>query len=152
MEGIRKSVPVSQTSTNINYAQSESSLLVERTESHPTSSSSRRLGQAPADKRNIGEWIRHPTDFRDDGGVVKEMMSLILRYFDEVILAAEKYKAATSVPWVSEQRKRFRLFINDDSNLERRLSEDTEVRGLIVSSLNDLLLAFRTGNTHYIPR
>ena len=154
MESIEKSVPVSQASTNINDAQSESGLhVVERSGSHPTPSSSRRLEQPPADKRDIDEWIpHHATKFQDNGGVVEEMMSLTLRYFDEVILAAENYQGATSVLWVSEQQKRFRLLKNGDSNLDRRLSENLAVRELIVSNLNALLLAFRTGNTHCIPR
>ncbi len=143
---------MSQMSNNINDAQSKPSLRsLGSTESHPTASVSHQLDQPPADTRNILSWIQGlPRVFQDiDEGLIKDMMMLALRYFEAVELAARNNQGATSELEVFKQRKRFSLWTDGDSDLDRRLRETPAVRELVVSHLTALVLLLSIGSTHY---
>ena len=150
MESIQRSVAVSQISTNINNIQSEPSLHgIGQTRSHSISSSSHRPYRSPADERTIDRWIQNlPQDFRPvDEGVMKELMSLALRYFEEFRVA--HYQEASSVFELLEQHQMLHLWADGDSDLDRRLNEAPAERGLMVSHLTALVMILSTGSTHF---
>ena len=106
---------------------------------------------SPAGRETTGDWIRDlPTEFQDvDEGILKAMMSLILRYFKQVRIAAGSHHRATSVRGVLEVQQRFSLFTDGDGDLDQRLNNDPAVRKLIVSDLTALVLLLSTGSIPY---
>ena len=153
MQNTQKLVPAVQPSTNMKGMQLKPALRgVGPTGSQPTSSASHHDDQPSADTASIDGWIRDlPTKFPDvNEGVMKDMMSLIARYFEQIRIAVEKHEGATSVPEVLEvleMEKKFCLWADGDGDLDRRLNDDTTVKKLIVSDLAALVLVLSTGST-----
>lgn len=103
--------------------------------------------QSSGETYTIDDWIQdHPEQFPDvDGGIVKELMTLALRYVEQVELHAVKHQGALSV--LEEHRQKMLLWIDGDSKLDRRLAEAPEMRESFVSNLVPLVLVLRTGDS-----
>lgn len=106
--------------------------------------------QAPANRGNTAGWLLElPEDYQDiNEGVIKDMMKLTLRYFEQLRIAAARYQDVPSVLEVLELHKRFSLWTDGNSDLDRRLSDDPAVRKLIVSHLAALVIHLSTGSSH----
>ena len=106
---------------------------------------------SPAGRETTGDWIRGlPTEFLDvDEGILKAMMSLILRYFKQVRKAASSHHRATSVDDVLEVQQWFSLFMDGDGDLDQKVNNDPRVRKHIVSDLTALVLLLSTGSIPY---
>ena len=103
----------------------------------------------PAGRANIPGWIRElPTRYQDaNGGVINDMMSLILRYFGLVRIAAGDDVEATSVHKMLELQGFFGLLTDRNSDLDQRLYIDPKVRKQVVSNLLTVVLVLKTGST-----
>ena len=114
---------------------------------HPLSCTSHHPGPPTIETKSTDDWIQNLSgDSSDvDGGIVKDLMTLALRYFEQVELAAVKRPAV--VLDFEEYRQKILLLIDGDSNLDRRLVEATEVKNLLVSNLVPLVLALKTGDS-----
>lgn len=141
---------VSQTSNNIQNVHSKPTLhTVEWTRSNATSSASHHPQQPQADTKFIDDWIRDlPQTFQDvNEGMMKELMAVVVRYFEEIEIAAARHQGAPSVREVLELRDKFRLWADGFNDPDRRLVEDPPVRRQLVSNLLALLLVLSTGST-----
>ena len=150
MERTQKSAAVSQISTNIDDIQSRSSLRDSgRTQSHPTSPTSYYPDQPPPDRRTVDDWMSaFPRTFSDvNGGAMEELMSVILRYLEEVDLAAMNHQRAIDIHEVHEYRQRLSVLKDGDRDLDRRLAKAPRVREQFVSNLIALVLVLSTGST-----
>ena len=151
MKGIRKWARMSQTSAHVKDTQPKPTLPgVERIEEHPFSFGSRQIDQPPAGNRTIHDWIQEiPSRYSDiNGGVMKELMSLALRYINEFQITSENHQGAVMEHQVLEQRKRLSLLADGERDLDQRLAGDPEVREQFVSDLTALVLVLSTGSTH----
>ena len=106
---------------------------------------------SPAGKEAVGDWIRDlPTKFQDvDEGVLKDLMSLILRYFKQVRVAAGTHHRARPILAVLEVQQKFCLFTDGDDDLDRRLKNNPAMRKPIVSDLTAVLLLMSIGSILY---
>lgn len=76
------------------------------------------------------------------------MISLTLRYFQEVSKVSGPYQDAPSVVEMFELQRRFRLWQDGVSGLDQKLENNTAVRVFIVSDLAGLVLILSTGSTN----
>ena len=108
------------------------------------------FGQPSADTGTLPGWVRNlPTKFADvNGGVMEEMISLTLHYFQEVSKAAGPYQDAPSVLEMLELQRRFSLWQDGVNGLDQKLENHTAVRVFIMSELAGLVLILSTGSTN----
>lgn len=109
-----------------------------------------KIDLAPVNRYNTASWLLElPEVFPDvHEGVMNDMMKLTLRYFEQVRIAAARCQGAPSVLELLELHKRFSLWTDGDSDLDRRLSDDPVVRKEIVSHLAALVIHLSTGSSH----
>lgn len=145
---------MSQTSNNIQNVHSKPTLhTVEWPRLNATSSASHHPQQAQADTEFLDDWIRDlPQTFQDvNEGLMKDLMAVVVRYFEEIEIAAARHQGAPSVREVLELREKFRLWADGFNDPDRRLVEDPPVRRQLVSNLLALLLVLSTGIKLFLP-
>ena len=108
------------------------------------------IGQPPAHTGTLPGWIQNlPTKFPDvNEGCIAEMISLNLGYFKEVRKAAGHYQDAPSVLEVLELQKKFSLWADGVSGLDRKLEDNPAERVSIVSDLAGLVQILSRGSTN----
>lgn len=106
---------------------------------------------SPAGRETVSDWIQNlPTKYQDvDEGVLKDLIRLILRYFEQFRIAAGTHHRAIPVLEVLEVQQTFRLFTDGDGDLDQRLKNNPALRKPIVSDLTALLLLMSTGSILY---
>ena len=149
MKRIQKCVRMSRSSADVKDTHLKPPVPgVGRIEGHPISFSPCQLDRPLAETRTVQDWIQEiPSRYPDiNGGVIKESMSLALRYCDEVQSIAINHRGPVMELNVFELLNRLSLLADGESDLDQKLAEVPEVREQFVSDLIGLVLVLSKGS------